>query len=133
MAFTVLFSKIVGPLLIVRALSVLIDRNHFVKMVDGLEEEITTVSFSLFVVGLFMTAVAILVTHSDTSSLAAILIHIIAWGGLAKSTLLILFPRVAVQKAKLLVQAGFLYVVLVVCFASGGIFTYFGYFAAAGS
>ncbi len=63
-------------------------------MVDGLEEEITTVSFSLFVVGLFMTAVAILVTHSDTSSLAAILIHITA---------------------------------------SGGIFTYFGYFAATGS
>ena len=133
MAFTVLFSKIVGPLLLVRVLSVLIDRRHFSEMVDGLEKEIRTVSFSLFVVGLFMTAVAILVTHSDTSSLAVIMIHIIAWGGLAKGTLLILFPRVAVQKAKLLVQAGFLYVVLVVCFASGGIFTYFGYVAATGS
>jgi len=79
-----------------------------------------------------MTSVAILVTHSDTSSLAAILIHIIAWGGLAKSTLLMLFPRVAVGKAKLLVKAGFLYVVLLVCFAVGGIFTYSGYFAATG-
>ncbi len=77
-----------------------------------------------------MTAVAILVTHSDTSSLAGILIYIIAWGALAKSTVLMLFPRVAVDKAKLLVKAGFLNVVLLVCFAAGGIFTYFGYFAA---
>ena len=130
MEFTVLFSKIVGPVLIIRALSILIDRKHFFEMVDGLEKEITTVSFSFFPVALFMTAVAILVTHSDTSSLAAILIHITAWGALAKSTVLMLFPRVAVDKAKLLVKAGFLNVVLLVCFAAGGIFTYFGYFAA---
>ncbi len=130
MAFTVLFSQIVGPVLIIRALSILIDRKHFFDMVDGLEEEITTVSFSFFPVALFMTAVAILVTHSDTSSLAGILIYIIAWGALAKSTVLMLFPRVAVDKAKLLVKAGFLNVVLLVCFAAGGIFTYFGYFAA---
>ncbi len=132
MEFTVLFSKIVGPVLIIRALSIVIDRKHFFKMVDGLEEEVTTVSFSFFPVALFMTSVAILVTHSDTSSLAAILIHIIAWGGLAKSTLLMLFPGVAVGKAKLLVKAGFLNVVLLVCFAAGGIFTYYGYFAATG-
>ncbi len=130
MEFTVLFSKIVGPVLIIRALSILIDRNHFFEMVDGLKAEITTVSFSFFPVALFMTAVAILVTHSDTSSLAAILIYIIAWGALAKSTVLMLFPGVAVDKAKLLVKAGFLNVVLLVCFAAGGIFTYFGSFAA---
>ncbi len=130
MEFTILFSKIVGPVLIIRALSIVIDRKHFFEMVDGLKAEITTVSFSFFPVALFMTAVAILVTHSDTSNLAAILIYIIAWGALAKSTLLMLFPRVAVDKAKLLIKAGFLNVVLLVCFAAGGFFTYFGYFAA---
>ena len=130
MEFTILFSKIVGPILIVRALSIVIDRKHFFDMVDGLEKEITTVSFSFFPVALFMAAVAILVTHSDTSSLAAIFIWIIAWGALAKSTVLMLFPRVAVDKAKLLVKAGFLNVVLVVCFVAGGIFTYYGFFAA---
>ncbi len=48
MEFTVLFSKIVGPVLIIRALSILIDRKHFFEMVRGLDEEVTTVSFSFF-------------------------------------------------------------------------------------
>ena len=75
MEFTLLFSKIVGPVLLVRALSIVLDRKHFVETLDGREREVTTVSFSLFPIALFMTCMAIVVTHSDTSSLAAIFIY----------------------------------------------------------
>ncbi|MEM7353604.1 MAG: hypothetical protein AAF657_22595 [Acidobacteriota bacterium] len=129
MEFTVLFAKIVGPVLLVRALSIVLDRKHFLEMIDGVEREISTVSFSFFPIALFMTCTAIAVTHSDTSSLAAILIHLIAWGGLAKATALILFPHILVAKGKLFAKAVFLNVVLVACFAVGGYFTWFGYFA----
>ncbi len=129
MEFTLLFSKIVGPVLLIRALSILLDRKHFLEMVDGLEREITTVSFSFFPIALFMTCVAIVVTYSDTSSFAAILIHIIAWGGIVKATALILFPRLLVAKGRFVVEAGFLNVVLLVCSVVGGYFTWFGYFA----
>ncbi len=127
MEFTILFSKIVGPVLLVRALSILIDRKHFVEMLDGLDREVTSVSFSFFPIALLMSCVAIVVTLSDTSSLAAILIHIIAWGGIAKATMLMLFPRLIAAKAQLLGKMGFLTIVLIVCFIVGGYFTWFGY------
>ena len=129
MEFTLLFSKIVGPVLLVRALSIVLDREHFYKMIDGIEREITTISFSFFPIALFMTCLAIAVTYSDTSSLAAIFIHIIAWGGIAKATALMLFPKILIAKGKFIVEAGFLNVVLIVCFVVGGYFTWFGYFA----
>jgi len=129
MDFTVLFSKVVGPLLVIRALSILLDRKHFLEMLTGLDREVTTVAFSFFPIALFMACAAIAVTYSDTSSVAAIMIHIMAWGGMAKATALMLFPRVMATKAKLLVQAGFLNVVLVACLAGGAYFIWFGYFA----
>lgn len=129
MEFTLLFSKIVGPVLLIRALSILLDREHFLEMIDGLEREISTVSFSFFPIALFMTCTAIAVTHSDTSTLAAILIHIIAWGGIAKATALILFPRLLVSKGRLLVKPAFLNVVLMTCFLVGGYLTWFGFLA----
>ena len=129
MDFTILFAKIVGPVLLIRALSIAIDRKHFLKMLDGLDREATTASFSLFPIALLMTCIAIVVTYSDTSSPAAIFIHIIAWGGIVKSTLLILFPRLMLAKAQLLGKAGFLYVVLFACLVMGAYFTWFGYLA----
>lgn len=129
MDFTVLFSKVVGPLLVIRALSILLDRRHFLEMLAGLDREVTTVAFSFFPIALFLACAAIAVTYSDTSSLAAILIHIMAWGGMAKATALMLFPRAMAAKAKLLVQAGFLNVVLVACLFGGAYFIWFGYFA----
>lgn len=129
MELTSLLSKIIGPLLLLRALSILIDRKHFVETLRGLEREITTVSFSLFPVALFMACIALAVVHSDFSSLAAVLIHVIAWGGILKASALILFPHAVVGKARVLERAGFLNVVLFVCFAAGGYFTWFGYFA----
>lgn len=129
MDFAILFSKVVGPVLLVRALSIAIDRKHFFAMLDGLEREVSTVTFSLFPIALFMVCVAIVVTQSDTSSPAAVLILVIAWGGIAKSTALMLFPRLVAAKARMLGKAGFLNVVLIVCFAVGGYFTWFGYFA----
>jgi hypothetical protein len=129
MDFTVVFAKVVGPLLLIRALSILLDRRHFLEMLAGVERETTTVSFTFFPIALFITCATIAVTYRDTSSLAAILIHLMAWGGIAKSTALMLFPRLMVAKARLLGQAGFLYVVFAVCLAAGGYFTWFGYFA----
>ena len=129
MELTSLVSKVVGPVLLLRALSILLDRKHFVALVRGLEREVTTVSFSAFPIALLMGCIALAVVHSDTSSLAAILVHVIAWGGILKASALILFPGVMAAKARTLEQAGFLNVVLVVCFLVGGYFTWFGYFA----
>lgn len=129
MELTLFFAKIVGPVLLVRAVSILLDRNHFVEMIDGLEREISTVSFSFFPIALFMTCTAIAVTHSDTSSLAALLIYVVAWGGIAKATALMLFPRLLVKKGQVLAKTVILNFVLLMCFLVGGYFTWFGYFA----
>ena len=129
MELTSLIAKVVGPVLLLRALSILLHRKHFVDMVRGLEREVTTVSFSLFPIALLMTCITLAVFHSDTSSVAAILVHVIAWGGMLKASALILFPRVVVAKARTLERAGFLNIVLLVCVLVGGYFTWFGYFA----
>ena len=129
MEFTLLFSKLVGPVLLLRALSIVLDREHFLDMIDGLEREVTTVSFSFFPIALFMTSTAIVVTHSGTPNLASILIHVIAWGGIVKASVLILAPRLLVVKGRFLVKTGFLNFVLFTCFVVGGYFTWFGYFA----
>jgi len=129
MELTSFVAKIVGPVLLLRALSILLARRHFVEMVRGLEGEVTTVSFSLFAVALLMACLALAVSHSDTSSVAAILIHVIAWGGMLKASALILFPGAVAAKARALERAGLLNVVLLACVLVGGYFTWFGYFA----
>jgi hypothetical protein len=129
MEFTLLFSKVVGPVLLVRALTLMIDRQHFHKMVEGLEAELTTVAFSFFPVALMMASLAIVATHRDTSSPAAYIIHIAAWGGLAKSAGLMAVPKLVVKKAQLLVNGGFLYVVLLSCSVVGGYLSWFGFFS----
>lgn len=128
MELTALIAKVIGPVLLLRALSIAIDRKHFVAMLAGLEREVATVSFSLFPIALLMGCVTLAVTHSDTSSLAAVLIHAIAWGGIVKASALILCPRLVAAKAQVLERHGILAVVLVVCFVVGGYFTWFGYF-----
>jgi hypothetical protein len=127
MELTAMLTKIIGPVLLLRALSILIDREHFNAMIGGLDREITTVSFSLFPIAMLMSFIALAVGHVDWSSPAAVLLHIIAWGGIAKTSALILFPRAMVAKARVLGQAGFLNVVLGACFLVGGYFTWFGY------
>lgn len=127
MDFTTLFAQIVGPVLLVRALSIWIDRQHFQEMIAGLDREIATVSFSFFPIALMMTCIAIAVTHKDMSSGAAVLIHLIAWGGIVKAIALMLCPRLVVAKVRLLEKAGFLNVVLLVCLSFGAYFTWYGY------
>jgi hypothetical protein len=129
MALTRLITKIVGPVLLLRAVSILMDREHFLLMLQGLDREVATISFSLFPIALLMAFIAIAVGHTDTSSVAAVLVRLMAWGGIAKTSALILAPHAVASKAQLLGQAGFLNVVLAVCFAVGGYFTWFGYFA----
>ncbi|MGH2608298.1 MAG: hypothetical protein ACRDHF_04350 [Tepidiformaceae bacterium] len=129
MELTSVIAKVVGPVLLLRALSILLDRRHFVEMVRGLDREVSTVSFSLFPIALLMTCIALAISHSDTSSVAAVLIHVIAWGGMLKASALILFPGRVVTKARALERAGFLNVVLLVCVVVGGYFTWFGYLA----
>jgi len=128
MELTALIAKVIGPVLLLRAFSIAIDRKHFVAMLAGLEREVATVSFSLFPIALLMGCVTLAVAHSDTSSLAALLIHAIAWGGIVKASALILCPRLVASKAQVLERHGILAVVLVVCFVVGGYFTWFGYF-----
>lgn len=132
MEFTVLFCKVVGPLLLIRGISLVLDRQHFVEMLEGVEREATSVSFSFFPIALFLACATIAVTYSDYSSPAAILIHLIAWGGILKATAMMLFPRLVLAKARMMGRLGFLHVVTVVCFAVGGYFTWFGYLRSAG-
>ena len=127
METTILISKILGPVLLIRGISILIDRKHFMLMLDGLEKEIHTVSFSLFPIALLMATIALAIFHRDSSSLAAILIQIIAWGGMLKATGLILFPSSVVAKARVIGRAGFIHVVWFACISVGGYFIWFGY------
>lgn len=133
MELTAFVAKIVGPVLVLRAVSIAIDRRHFVAMVAGLEREVTTVAFSLFPVALLMVCTTLVATHDDWSSPAAVLIHLMAWGGIAKASVLILFPHALVAKARALERAGFLNVVLAVCLVVGAYFTWFGWVASAGA
>lgn len=130
METTIFISKILGPVLIIRGVSILLDRRHFMEMLEGLDREVTTVAFSLFPIALLMVCIALALLHSDYSTLAAILIQAIAWGGMLKATALILFPRSVVAKARMLGRAGFIHVVWVVCLLFGGYFAWFGYFGA---
>jgi hypothetical protein len=129
MELTSLICKVVGPVLLLRAVSILVDRRHFAEMVAGLEREVTTVSFSLFPIALLMACLGLAATHTDTSSLAAILIYVMIWAGMVKASALILVPRLVATKARVLVRAGFLNVVLLACLVVGGYFTWFGYLA----
>ncbi len=61
---TLFLSKILGPVLLLRGISVLIDRRHFAAMLEGLEKEVTTVAFSAFPVVLLMVCTALAVTPS---------------------------------------------------------------------
>lgn len=130
METTLLLSKVVGPVLIVRGISILFDREHFKEMVAGLPREVSTVAFSLFPIALTMAGIAMVLTLNDTSSVAGIVFFLMGWGAIIKGSLLIMFPKLIVAKARLLVQAGFLNVVLFMCLALGVYLTWFGYFAA---
>jgi hypothetical protein len=131
MDWTKTISKILGPVLLLRAVSILIDRQHFLELLRGLDQEVATVSFSMFPIALFTAFLSLALVPLDSRSLAAILLRIIAWGGMLKTSALILFPHVVVAKAHALEQAGILNVVLSACLAVGAYFTWFGYFAAA--
>lgn len=130
METTIFLSKIVGPVLIIRGISILYDQEHFKEMVAGLPREVSTVAFSLFPIALMMTGIAMVLTLDDRSSLAAIVFYLMGWGAIIKASLLIMFPKIIVAKARLLVQAGFLNVVLFMCLALGLYLTWFGYFNA---
>lgn len=129
MDVTSFIAKVVGPVLLLRAVSIMIDRRHFVDLVRGLDREVTTVSFSAFPIGLLMTSIAVAVVHSDSSTPAAVLVRLMAWGGIVKGSALILFPKAMAAKARVLERAGFLNLVVAVCLLVGGYFTWFGYFA----
>lgn len=129
MELTALVAKIVGPVLVLRGISILLDREHFVAMVRGLDRETGTVAFSLFPIALLMTCTGLAVVHTDTTSTAALLIRIMAYGGILKASALILFPKMVAIKARALVHGGFLHVVVAVCLLVGGYFTWFGYFS----
>src|SRR5262245_57858574 len=96
---TRLIAKVIGPVLLLRAFSIVIDRQHLLDMLNGLVREVTTISFSLCPIAFLMACIAIAVVHTDSSSLAAILVRIIAWGGMLKASALILVPHTVAAKA----------------------------------
>jgi len=125
---TLLLAKVIGPVLIVRGISLLIDRQHFRDMLAGLEREVTTVAFSFVPIAIMMAGLALVATIDARSSYAALLFYLMGWGAIVKGTLLILFPRAVVAKAQFAGRMGFLCVVTAVCLAVGIYLTWFGYF-----
>lgn len=128
MASTKLIAKVVGPVLLLRALSIAADREHFVAMLRGLDTEVGTISFSMIPIFLMMGFLTVALTQSQARGLAGLLVRLMGWGGALKAAGLILFPHAMVAKAQLLGQAGFLNVVLAMCLLVGAYFTWFGYF-----
>jgi hypothetical protein len=126
---TRMIAKMVGPVMLLRAASILVDRQHFLTMVRGLDHEVATISFSTFPILLLLTCIFLAATPTIEASFAGLLIRLMAWGGILKASGLILFPHAMAAKAQLLTQAGFLYLVLAMCLAVGAYFTWFGYFA----
>jgi len=129
MEFTLLFAKIVGPLLLLRGVSILLDRQHFLEMLENIDSEVKTVSFSFFPIALFIACATIALTQHDTSSLAGLLVSVIAWMGMLKAAMLMLFPRLVAVKARALGKMGFINVVTVGSFIVGAYFTWFGFLA----
>ena len=128
MESTMFLSRIIGPLLIIRGMSIILDREHFRHIMNNLEEEMHTISFAMVPVAIMMGALAIIQLHHDWSSPAAILFHLAAWGAIAKTTAIILVPKLVAAKVKILARAGFLEVTWVATFTVGGYLTWFGYF-----
>ena len=62
---------------------------------------------------------------------AAIILHVIAWGGILKGAVLILRPKVLLAQAQHFGRPGFLHGVWIVCTVLGVYFTWFGYFRVA--
>ena len=122
-------AKILGPVLLLRAASIVIDRGHFVEMLRGLDREVDTVAFSMFPIVLLVGFLSLALVPLNTRTLAGILLRLIAWGGAVKTSAVILFPRTLVATAQTLGQAGFLNVVLVMSLLVGGYFAWFGYVA----
>src|SRR5262249_7019682 len=95
----------------------------------GLDREVATVSFSMFPIALLMAFMALALVPLESGTLARLLLRVIAWGGILKTSALILVPRVVVAKARVVEQAGILNLVLTACFVAGASFAWFGYFA----
>src|SRR5262245_36789020 len=106
MDLTKTIAKIIGPVLLLRAASILIDRNHFFEMIRGLDREVATVSFSMFPIALLMGFISLAPVPLESGTLAALLLRLIAWGGILKTSALILVPRFVVAKAHVVEQAG---------------------------
>ena len=128
METTVLLSKIIGPVLLLRGISILFDRNQVVTTLEGLEKEAASAAFSTLPILLFMASVALAVTHEDTSSLAAVVLHGIAWVGILKGALLMLRPRAVLCYARFAGKAAVLHGLWVVSVGLGAYLTWFGYF-----
>ena len=65
------------------------------------------------------------------SSPAAVILHVIAWGGILKGAVLILRPKVLLAQAQHFSRPGFLHGVWIVCTCLGAYFTWFGHFRVA--
>lgn len=127
METTLLLSKILGPVLLLRGISILINRQHFVATLEGLEKEANSIAFSVFPIILLMASIALAVIHSDTSSVAAVLLHVIAWLGILKGAVLLLRPRMLLDQAKHFGRAAFQHAAWISCAVLGAYFTWFGY------
>ena len=99
-------------------------------MREGLEKEATSAAFSVLPVILLRASIALAVTHDDTSSPAAVILHVVAWAGILKGAVLILRPMVVLAYGRHAGKSFVLHFAWVVSAGSGGYLTWFGYLRA---
>ena len=131
METTLFLSKIIGPVILLRGISILFNRKQVVTMLERLEKESTSATFSALPVILVTASLALAVSHKDTSNAAAVILHIIAWVGILKGALLILRPKAVLAFGRHAGQTAVLHGVSVVSVGLGAYLTWFGYIRAA--
>ena len=127
---TLFLSKIIGPVLLLSGMSILFDRQQVVTMLERLEKESTSAAFSALPVILLMASLALAVTHEDTSSPAAVILHVIAWVGILKGAALMLRPKAVLALGSRAGKKTVLHGVWVVSVGLGAYLTWFGYIRA---
>lgn len=121
-------SKILGPLLLVRGVSILIAPAHFRSLIQRLETEVSSISFSMVPVFLFATFLSFALFFRDLESVAGILIFTIGVVGTVKTSVVMLVPRMLARKVRALKRIPFVEIIAATCLLAGAYFAWVGYF-----
>lgn len=129
---TMVLTRVFGPALFLRGISLVWNQAYYREVVDRLEQEVTSVAFLTLPGVLMVGGMALVLAPLDTSHPAGLVLRVAAWGALLKGVATMLCPRLMVKKARALVDLGFMNLAAVVCLLVGGYFSWVGFGPALG-